>query len=99
MNKIDDILGQLIRKRDAYNDTMKIIHDLQNDPYFVFFASDSDRMGDDELEEVNVWFFDNDIVRKFESTIIDIPGMGTFAVSGFRFRNTESAMAFKLKWT
>jgi len=64
MNKIDDILGQLIRKRDAYNDTMKIIHDLQNDPYFVFFASDSDRMGDDELEEVNVWFFDNDIVRK-----------------------------------
>ena len=100
MSKIDDKLGELIRNRDACDDATKIIRDLQNDPYFVFFEQDPEEVDDDSLEKINEWFFENDIVRKFEAIIMgDVPGMGAFAVSGFRFRNTEDAAAFKLTWT
>ena len=98
MRTIESVLAEIQSNRDACDAATKIIRDLRDDPCFVIFQADpEDEAG---LEEVNEWFFENDIVRKFETIIMgDVPGMGAFAVNGFRFRNTESAMAFKLKWT
>lgn len=69
--------------------------ELQNDKLFVsleiIFDSESIKMDD--------WIFENNIVGKRVTYRFDVPHTELqFTITGYKFRNTEHAMAFKLMW-
>jgi len=80
---------------DSCETALEELNKLQNDKLFVSmeFVFDSDRGKMDE------WLFENDIVAKKEKSNFKIPHTDLqFTISGYKFRNMEHAMAFKLRW-
>jgi len=80
---------------DSCGTALEKLNELQNDEFFIsmefVFDSDSQKMDD--------WLFENDIVAKKEKFNFKIHHTDLqFSISGYRFRNMEHAMAFKLRW-
>jgi len=80
---------------DSCETALETLNNLQNDELFVSLDSvfSSDRKKMDE------WIFENNIVAKKENSNFNVPNTDLqFTISGYRFRNIEHAMAFKLRW-
>jgi len=71
------------------------LNELQNDELFISLEVIFSK----EIEKIDDWLFENNIVAKKEQFRFDISHTNVeFIISGYRFRNIEHAMAFKLKW-
>lgn len=71
------------------------LNELQNDELFISL----DVIFSTEFEKIDDWLFENNIVAKKEKFHFNIPHTNVeFDISGYRFRNIEHAMAFKLRW-
>ena len=80
---------------DSCETALEKLNELQNDEFFISmeFIFDSD------LGKMDDWLFENNIVAKKEKFRFKIPHTDLqFSISGYRFRNMEHAMAFKLRW-
>lgn len=80
---------------DSCVTALEKLNELQNDELFVsleiIFDSDAVKMDD--------WLFENNIVGKRVTFRFDVPQTELhFTITGYKFRNTEHAMAFKLMW-
>lgn len=71
------------------------LSELQNDELFVSLEI----IFDSEAAKMNDWLFENNIVGKRVTFQFDVPHTELrFTITGYKFRNTEHAMAFKLMW-
>lgn len=80
---------------DSCESALEKLNEIQNDEFFISmeFIFDSD------LGKIDEWLFENNIVAKKEKFNFKIPHTDLqFTISGYRFRNMEHAMAFKLRW-
>lgn len=95
--KVEDILNDLLKLKEQSELVLAILSNLEQDPLFVFYEHEE---GSD-MTELNEWFFENDVVAKREYMPLDHPSPAQFAyhIHGYRFKDSESAIAFKLRWT
>ncbi len=71
------------------------LNELQNDELFVSLEI----IFDSEAIKMDDWIFENNIVGKRVTYRFDVPQTELhFTITGYKFRNTEHAMAFKLMW-
>lgn len=95
--EMNDMLLILIKAKEDSDIGIAVIMALENDLLYVAYEIDQ---GSD-MTELNEWFFENNIVAKHEHITINDPRDGYFpyGVTGYRFKDAESAMAFKIRWT
>lgn len=80
---------------DACEIALEKLNELQNDELFVSLEI----IFDSDAKKMDEWIFENNIVAKRITFQFNIPKTELhFAVSGYKFRNIEHAMAFKLRW-
>jgi len=80
---------------ESCQSSLEKLSELQNDELFIsleiVFDSDAAKMDD--------WIFENNIVGKRVTFRFDVPQTEIrFTITGYKFRNIEHAMAFKLRW-
>ena len=93
--RVDSAHARVHLVYDSCKTALEKLNELQNDEFFISmeFIFDSD------LEKMDEWLFENDIVAKKEKFNFKIENTDLhFTISGYRFRNMEHAMAFKLRW-
>lgn len=80
---------------DACKASIEKLSELQNDELFVSLEI----IFDSEAAKMDDWLFENNIVGKRVSFRFDVPQTEIhFTITGYKFRNIEHAMAFKLRW-
>ena len=80
---------------DACRLSLEKLNELQNDELFVSLEI----VFDSEAIKMDDWIFENNIVGKRVTYRFDVPHTELcFTITGYKFRNTEHAMAFKLMW-
>lgn len=81
---------------DACQVALEKLSELQNDELFVSLEI----IFDSEAAKMDDWIFENNIVGKRVTFRFDVPQTEIhFTITGYKFRNIEHAMAFKLRWT
>ena len=94
-------LNSAVKQVSQVHDASKLVLDelnkLQNDELFV--SIDVTFNSNHVAREVNEWIFENDIVAKWQTFDFNVPDTESkFVVTGYKFRNVEDAMAFKVRW-
>lgn len=80
---------------DSCKASLEKLSELQNDELFVSLEI----IFDSEAVKMDDWLFENDIVGKRMTFRFDVPQTEIhFTITGYKFRNIEHAMAFKLMW-
>jgi len=80
---------------DSCVTALEKLNELQNDELFVSLEI----IFDSEAVKMDDWIFENNIVGKRVTYRFDVPQTELhFTITGYKFRNTEHAMAFKLMW-
>ncbi len=94
---IEEVLQDLDRAKTDAEYASSAIMSLTNDLLFVFYELENGL----DVSGINEWFFENDIISKYETITINHPVDGYFSYNfgGYRFKDAESAIAFKLRWT
>ena len=93
--RIDKAFNVVRLVYESCETSLEKLNELQNDELFISLEV----IFDSDLQKINNWLFENDIVAKKEKFQFKIPHTDVeFVISGYRFRNVEHAMAFKLRW-
>lgn len=94
---LDNGFGQVNQVYNACKSTLDELNKLQNDELFV--SIDVTVNSKHVEKEVNEWIFENNIVAKWQIFNFSISNTEVkLSITGFKFRNKEDAMAFKLRW-
>ncbi len=80
---------------DSCELALEKLNEFQNDELFVSLEI----IFDSDVVKMNDWLFENNIVGKRVTFRFDVPQTELhFTITGYKFRNIEHAMAFKLVW-
>lgn len=97
MKSVNDEVQALLKIKEQIEKNLSILMALEKDTLFVFYSHEE---GSDRRELID-WFFENNIIAKYESILLDDhPSAAGFPyhIMGYRFKDAEAAMAFKLAW-
>lgn len=92
---MDKFLKYLVDLEKVIKKSITVVKTLNKDVLFVpcnFDVIDTNKKFFD-------WCFENDIITMEEEIFIESHTLGSKKITGFRFKDVESAMAFKLKWS
>lgn len=93
--KIDKAYKVVHLVYESCKPALEKLNELRNDEFFVSLGT----IFGSEFEVMDEWLFENNIVAKKERVNFEIPNTELqFTISGYRFKNIEHAMAFKLRW-
>lgn len=98
MSRITTLAGACKEVNLVFNScqaSIKKLSELQNDELFVSLEI----MFDTDAAKMDDWLFENNIVGKRVTFRFDVHQTQLqFTITGYKFRNIEHAMAFKLMW-
>lgn len=96
--EIDIVIQNLNDVKQNIDGAIKTATEIKNDPLFVSFDISTDNQRN-KMTQIKRWFRQNNISATFD-IILPLDGYSNnkIDVPGYKFKNEEDAMAFKLRW-